>query len=137
VTHSEPAKPPIGIRTRPRKAIVLAAVLDVAFVVIFAATGRASHSVNVLGGLWSTSWTFLAALAIGWIAARAWRRPMAPVRTGVSVWAITVAGGMLLRWASGQGVQFAFVVVAAAVLLLTLVGWRLLATLVLRRRPAR
>jgi hypothetical protein len=50
------------------------------------------------------------------------------------VWAITVAGGMLLRGVSGQGVQLAFIIVAASVLLVFLVGWRLIAGLVSKRR---
>ncbi len=97
--------------------------------VVFAATGRASHAENVLAGLWQTSWPFIAALAIGWAVTLAWRAPLAPLRTGLGVWAVTVAGGMLLRGASGQGVQLAFVVVAASVLLAMLVGWRSVAAL--------
>lgn len=122
--------------------IALAAVVDVVLVIVFAATGRASHAENVLAGLWQTAWPFLAALAFGWAATLAWRAPLAPLRTGLGVWAVTVAGGMLLRWASGQGVQLAFVVVAASVLLVMLVGWRGIAALVrvvgiaLRRRSA-
>jgi hypothetical protein len=119
--------------TRP---VVLSFLLDVVLVVIFAAIGRASHSENVLAGLWNTSWTFLLALVVGWGVARAWRDPAAPIRTGLPVWGTTVAGGMVLRWASGQGVQLAFVIVAAIVLLILLVGWRLIAALVGRRRAA-
>lgn len=113
------------VMTRPRPALIAVAVaLDAMLVVVFAATGRASHAENVLAGLWQTSWPFLAALAVGWAATLAWRAPLAPLRTGLGVWAVTVTGGMLLRWASGQGVQLAFVVVAASVLLVMLVGWR-------------
>ena len=131
------------VMTRPRPALIAVAVaLDAVLVVVFAATGRASHAENVLAGLWQTSWPFLAALAVGWAATLAWRAPLAPLRTGLGVWGVTVAGGMLLRWASGQGVQLAFVIVAASVLLVMLVGWRGIAALVrvvraaLRRRDA-
>ncbi|MBN9183471.1 MAG: DUF3054 family protein, partial [Microbacterium sp.] len=57
---------------------------------------------------------------------------------GLGVWAVTVAGGMLLRAVSGQGVVLAFVVVAAVVLLIALIGWRGIAALIrsLRRRRA-
>lgn len=120
----------------PAKPIILAFLIDAVLVVIFAAIGRASHSEDVLAGLWETSWTFLLALVIGWGISFAWRAPMAPLRTGVPVWVITVVGGMLLRWGSGQGVQVAFVIVAASVLLLMLVGWRLIA-LPIRRAAAR
>jgi Protein of unknown function (DUF3054). len=113
---------------------VLAFALDALLVVVFAAIGRASHEEDVLSGLWITAWPFLAALAVGWIAALGWRRPAAPVRTGIPIWLVTVAGGMALRAISGQGVQFAFVIVATVVLALLLVGWRLAAALAARRR---
>ena len=115
----------------PVSPIVLAALADTAFVVVFAAIGRATHDGDVLGpggsGLATTAWPFVAALAVSWLICVAWRRPLAPVRTGLPVWAITVAGGMALRAASGQGVAVAFVVVAAVTLLLLLVGWRMVA----------
>lgn len=114
--------------------MVVAAALDAALVVVFAAIGRASHGEDVIGGLATTAWPFLAGLAGGWLAARGWRAPDAPVRTGLPVWAVTVAGGMLLRAVSGQGVQTAFVVVAALVLLLFLVGRRALVRLIVRGR---
>lgn len=69
--------------------------------------------------------------------ARGWRRPLAPVRTGLPVWAVTLVAGMLLRALSGQGVQVAFVIVAGLTLLLFLVGWRAIAALVTRARVSR
>ncbi len=119
------------------KPLIIAFLLDAVLVVVFAALGRISHDGSVLPGLWTTSWPFLSALVVGWAVSLAWRAPMAPVRTGVPVWAITVAGGMLLRWASGQGVQPAFVLVASLVLLAFLVGWRVIAALIARARRTR
>ncbi|WEK13984.1 MAG: DUF3054 domain-containing protein [Candidatus Microbacterium phytovorans] len=110
---------------RARAAIAL--VTDAVLVTTFAAVGRASHESAVLPGLAQTAWPFLVALAAGWTLARAWRDPLAPWRTGIIVWLVTVTGGMLLRAASGQGTAFAFVVVATLTLLLFVVGWRLLA----------
>ncbi len=107
---------------------------DVALVIAFAAIGRASHDSDVWTGLWQTAWPFLAALGIGWLVTRAWRAPAAPVRTGLGVWAITVAGGMLLRWLSGQGIALAFIIVASLTLLLALVGWRVIVALMQRVR---
>lgn len=121
----------------PRLVIALSFLLDVALVVAFAATGRASHREAVLPGLLVTAWPFLAALVVGWIATLAWRAPTRPVRTGLGVWAITVAGGMLLRVVSGQGTEPAFIVVAAVVLLIALVGWRAIAAIVRRVRCRR
>jgi len=121
---------------RSLRSALLALAADAVLILVFAAIGRASHKEAVLPGLLVTAWPFLVALALGWLIAQAWRAPIAPVRTGLPVWAVTVAGGMVLRGASGQGVQLAFVIVAASVLLLLLVGWRAIARLVLRRRPA-
>ncbi|WP_433676341.1 DUF3054 domain-containing protein [Microbacterium gorillae] len=121
-------------RPRPR-AILVAAALDVILVIVFAATGRASHEESAFGlGLLTTAWPFLAALAIGWVATLAWRRPFAIGRTGVPLWLITVAGGMLLRLISGQGTALPFIIVATIVLGVALVGWRGIAALIGRRR---
>ena len=122
-------------RTRPTMSLVVGALaIDAALVVVFAAIGRASHGESALDGLFATAWPFLVALAAGWLITLAWRAPTAPVRTGLGVWGVTVAGGMLLRTASGQGTAVAFIVVAAVTLLLFLVGWRVIAALVARSR---
>ena len=121
----------------PSRLLAGALALDAALVVAFAAIGRATHDdggAGVLGaggiGLATTAWPFLAALVAGWLVSLAWRRPAAPLRTGVPVWLVTVVGGMLLRALSGQGTALPFVVVATLALLALLVGWRLLAALV-------
>jgi len=125
---------PVSRRPVGRGIVFGALALDIVLVVAFAATGRASHDSDVWAGLWQTSWPFLAGLAIGWLVTLAWRAPTAPVRTGLGVWAITVAGGMLLRAASGQGTAVPFIVVASVTLLVALVGWRVIAAVVLRAR---
>lgn len=115
-----------------------ALALDVVLVLAFAAIGRASHESGVLGegglGLLTTAWPFVAALGLGWLVSLAWRRPFAPLRTGLPVWAVTLVGGMLLRTLSGQGTAAPFVIVAALTLLALLVGWRIVARAV--RRPS-
>ena len=123
-------------RSRSRT-IALALVVDTVLVVAFAALGRASHDSDILGGLWQTAWPFLVGLAVGWLVTLAWRAPLEPVRTGLGVWAATVIGGMLLRAASGQGTAVAFIIVATLTLLVLLVGWRVIAALVVRRRSRR
>ncbi|MDU0328280.1 DUF3054 domain-containing protein [Microbacterium sp. KSW2-21] len=123
-----------------RRSPALALLLDVVLVVVFAAIGRATHDGDVLGpfgsGLATTAWPFVAALLIGWLVTRAWRRPTVVVRTGLPVWAITVALGMVLRALSGQGVAVAFIIVATITLAVFLLGWRGLARLAARRRRA-
>lgn len=117
-------------RRRRPVPIIVAFLVDVLLVVGFAATGRASHDSDVLAGLWTTAWPFLAALAIGWLICRAWRSPAAPWRAGIPVWAVTFVGGMLVRALVGQGTALAFVLVAGATLALALIGWRALVALV-------
>ncbi|MGN7186909.1 DUF3054 domain-containing protein [Microbacterium enclense] len=124
--------------TSARRSPALALVLDAVLVVVFAAIGRATHDGDVLGpfgsGLATTAWPFVAALLVGWLVTRAWRRPTAVVRTGLPVWAITVALGMVLRALSDQGVAVAFIIVATLTLALLLLGWRGVARLAGRRR---
>lgn len=115
-----------------------ALALDAALVLVFAAIGRATHDGDVFGpgglGLAETAWPFLAALAAGWMVSLAWRRPSAALRSGIPIWLVTVAGGMLLRAVSGQGTALAFVIVATVTLAVLLIGWRGVAALVRRRR---
>lgn len=118
-----------GMRT-----VAAAFAVDIVLVVVFALIGRSSHAEELTpAGLWTTAWPFLAALVAAWLITMAWRAPFAPVRTGLAVWAVTVAGGMLLRAVSGQGVSIAFVIVAAVVLVVFFVGWRAVFLLVRRR----
>jgi len=113
--------------------VIVAPVIDAALVLVFALVGRASHGEGLLGIL-TTWWPFLGGLAIGWLVLRAWRSPRRIVWTGVGVWLFTVAGGMLLRIASGQGVQLSFIIVATIVLGVFLLGWRAIALLAARTR---
>jgi hypothetical protein len=113
-----------------RRAARLAVILDCCGVLVFVAIGRASHTKGEsLAGVASTGWPFLAGLAGGWVAARAWRRPLGLWPAGVGAWLGAVALGMVLRVVSGQGAAFAFILVALAFLGLFLLGWRLLARL--------
>lgn len=121
-------------RPRPLARVVATAFsVDALFVVVFAIIGRASHDHDLSAvGVGATAWPFLAALVIGWTATVAWRAPLRPVRTGVGIWLVTVAGGMLLRAASAQGTAIAFVIVATLTLGVLLVGWRVVAAVVAR-----
>jgi hypothetical protein len=95
--------------------------------VLFAAIGRASHDESDgLAALWTTAWPFLAGCVLGWTASRGWRAPLAMMPTGFAIWLSTVVAGMVLRVLTGAGTAVTFVVVAAVVLLLFMVGWRLL-----------
>jgi peptidoglycan/LPS O-acetylase OafA/YrhL len=112
--------------------------VDVIAVLVFCAVGRRSHDEGLnLRGIATTAWPFLSGTAVGWLVSRGWRRPTAVAPTGVIVWVCTVAVGMLLRKASSAGVAASFVVVAASVTAVLLLGWRAAADLAVRRRVDR
>lgn len=106
-------------------------LVDVVLVILFCAIGRRSHEEAVLAGLLRTAWPFAAGLALGWLGALLLARRTADAfdgsllwPSGVLIWAVTLAGGMVLRAVSGQGTAFSFVLVATGVLALFLLGWR-------------
>ena len=111
--------------------------IDVVLLLVFVLIGRRSHgeAANIVG-IVTTLWPFLVGLLAGWLVTLAWRRPLAVIWAGIPVWLMTVAVGMLLRTAVGQGVEVSFIVVATVVLGVFLVGWRLVALPVRRRRRA-
>jgi FtsH-binding integral membrane protein len=103
-------------------------LLDLCCVLAFTVIGRASHAeADGVAGQARTAWPFLAGLAVGVVASRAWRRPESITGAGIAVWLATVAVGMLLRVVSGQGTAVAFIAVALIFLGLTMLGWRLVA----------
>lgn len=117
--------------------VALAAAIDAALVVVFVVLGRTSHAEDLTAiGTLDTLWPFLAGLALGWVLTFAWLRPLAILWPGIPVWIITVASAMLFRASAGQGVDFSFVMVATVFLGLFLVGWRLVAMPIARRRVA-
>ncbi|BBY33985.1 hypothetical protein BST33_01930 [Mycolicibacter minnesotensis] len=108
--------------------------IDVVAVLIFCALGRRSHDEGLtISGLATTAWPFLSGTAVGWLLSRGWRAPTAVLPTGVTVWISTVLVGMLLREATSAGVARSFVLVAATVTAVFLLGWRAVFALVARR----
>ncbi len=113
-------------------------MVDAALIAAFVVIGRRSHDEGAaLGGFLRTAWPFLAGALAGWLLVRAWRRPMRIRPTGIAIWASCLVLGMLLRVVSGQGTAASFVVVAAVVLGVLLLGWRaLVAAAITHRRPS-
>ncbi|GAB3605862.1 DUF3054 domain-containing protein [Conyzicola nivalis] len=116
---------------------LLAFLTDAAVVLVFVLIGRASHDEHPVLGALITYWPFFVALMVGWVLARAWKSPLAVLRSGVPIWVTTVALGMVLRVLGDQGVQWSFVIVTSVVLAVFLLGWRAVARLVTARRRAR
>ncbi len=120
------------------RSVRIAVLVDCCCVLVFVIIGRASHARGeTLGGIASTAWPFLAGLAGGWLAARAWVSPFRLWPAGVGAWLGAVVLGMALRVVSGQGTAVAFAGVALAFLGLFLLGWRVLARLLQVRARAR
>ncbi len=118
---------------RPAVALI-ALVADGLLVVLFVFLGRAQHDeAGTIAGIWGSAWPFLLALALSWALALAWREPLAALRTGVPLWAGTVAIGMAVRvLLTDGGAAPAFIAVACGVLAVFLIGWRLIALAVSR-----
>ena len=101
---------------------------DVLAVTLFVAIGRSSHDEqNTIGGIAVTAAPFLIALVAAWLVARAWQAPLS-WPTGLEVWAVTAAGGMLLRrFAFGDSTAASFLMVGTVFLGVFLIGWRAVA----------
>lgn len=110
---------------------LLAGLLDIVAVLVFVAIGLSVHTAGVtLSGMATVSWPFLTGAAIGWLGSRHLSWTVWPA--GVVVWLATVAGGMILRVASSQGIAAPFVVVALLFLGAEMLGWRIIAQVVVR-----
>jgi hypothetical protein len=104
---------------------LVALLVDLAFVALFATVGRISHDEGVTpSGVLAVAWPFAVALLVGWLVAR--RRSGWPVRMPGSstVWLVTAVLGLLLRVATGGGFAWSFGLVTLVTLGLFLVGWR-------------
>jgi len=115
--------------SRSDRVAVSAAAADVVAVLVFVALGRRSHDEpgNAVVGALRVAAPFLIGLTVAWLVARAWRRPTALV-TGLTIWPITVALGMVLRrTVFDRGTAASFIVVATIATGVLLIGWRLAA----------
>lgn len=114
----------------------IALIVDLILVILFTIVGHYTHSHNFdPQGLMTTAWPFVAGLVLAWLLSAVWDRPIAPLGTGTGVWAITVLLGLVLRGITGAGgdpgdVPVTFMIVATTLNLITLVGWRLIASAV-------
>jgi uncharacterized membrane protein YbjE (DUF340 family) len=111
-----------------RRTVALAAGIDIVAILLFVAVGRRSHDEggNAVTEAVKVAAPFLIGLALGWLAARAWKTPTVPT-TGMVIWVVTLAAGMVLRhFVFDRGTALAFIIVAGCFTLWFLVGWRFL-----------
>ncbi len=108
---------------------VKAALVDVVGLIVFVVMGRSSHQESAsISEAAKVLAPFAIALAIAWLVARAWRTPLAPIPTGMVLWLVTAGGGLLLRrFAFQRSTAMGFVIVGSVFLLLTTLGWRMIA----------
>jgi hypothetical protein len=119
------------------RSAVISIVLDVCAVLAFVAIGRHTHhDGDSLNGILYTAAPFLGGLAIGLLAVRAWRRPLALVPAGLGAWLGAAVAGMIIRVLAGQGTAAAFIVVTLAFLGLFILGWRIVVRIVATRLNA-
>lgn len=108
-------------------------LLDVVLVVIFAALGRRSHEHSLsVAGIAETAAPFVLAYLAMTLISRPWLTINRIWPTGVLVWGGTVALGIALRLAFGATAAVPFIIVAAVVLGVFLIGRRLLTRLLTR-----
>ena len=84
-------------------------------IVVFVAIGRRNHDEGTaVDGIATVAAPFLIALAVGWIVARAWTRPM-QVEAAFIIWPVTVALGLVLRnVVFDRGTALPFIIVATS-----------------------
>lgn len=117
-----------------------AAATDLIALLAFVVIGRGSHGEqSALAGIATTAWPFLTGAAVGWVAVLVLMRSRPGLQAasplaGAAVLAGTVVVGMALRHLSGGGTPVSFLVAGTVFLTLFLLGWRLLAQVMERRR---
>lgn len=127
---------PMTSSSRPATRWVLPLLADLVCVVAFAFGGKSTHEAgdsNLV--VLAIVWPYVLAALLAHAALLARGRPTA--RTwpeGAGILAVTYVLGMGLRAVSGRGIDGAFLLVAVAFLTFTLLGWRLVAGIVVRRR---
>ena len=111
---------------------------DALLVIVFSVLGTLSHNgALTIVNLARVAWPFLAGLVLAHLVLRAWRvEPWRFWPHGVFIVAITVVTAMLLRTLTGAGTALPFVLVSFAVNALFLLGWRIIAGIIVRRKKA-
>lgn len=111
-------------------------VVDAVLIVVFSTFGRGAHSEGLgVAQVWGTAWPFGVGLVVGWLVLLATRRAPGSVGSGAVVWAASLVVGMVIRGiGDGRVPHWSFILVAASVTAVFLIGWRAARAAILRRR---
>ncbi|MFJ2620277.1 DUF3054 domain-containing protein [Glutamicibacter sp. NPDC087344] len=108
--------------------------IDLVLIVIFALLGRREHEHGLsIGGILWTALPFIIGYLILTLVTRPWKTINNVWPIGLLVWLGTVVLGIAVRLALGSTAAIAFIIVAAIVLGLFLLGRRLITGLVAKR----
>ncbi len=108
--------------------------IDLVLIVIFALLGRREHEHGLsIGGILWTALPFIIGYLILTLVTRPWSTINNVWPIGLLVWLGTVVLGIAVRLALGSTAAIAFIIVAAIVLGLFLLGRRLITGLVAKR----
>ena len=120
------------------RVVAAAIVVDIVAIIAFATAGRITHGeIATPGAVLETAWPFLIGLAAGWFTVlraldSADVTKLFPA--GVAVWAWTMVGGIVLRVLTATAIPWPFVLTAAIITAALLLGWRLIARIIIRLR---
>lgn len=110
-----------------------ALVADLLAVLLFVAIGLIQHGYELtVENIVLVGWPFAVGVLLGHLAIRAWRFPFRIWPHGLFVWAITLCASMAIRTLFSAGTEASFVIVAASVTLVLMIGWRAVALWVTR-----
>jgi peptidoglycan/LPS O-acetylase OafA/YrhL len=103
----------------------VAAVADLAVLVVFVAIGRRTHHEDAgVDGFFRVLWPFAVGLVVGWAATGLARAPL-EWRRAVPAWLLTVAVGIALRVVvQGRDFKVSFAIVALVFTGACMLGWR-------------
>jgi hypothetical protein len=115
----------VTVTPEPRFRPWLAALADLAVLVVFVVVGRRSHHEDAgVAGFLRVWWPFAVALVVAWSVAGLWRAPLAWGRV-VAAWLVTVGLGMALRIVvEDREFKIAFTIVTLVFVGAGMLGWR-------------
>lgn len=108
-------------------------VIDLILALAFALLSRINEALTLTGVIVAW-WPFALGAAFGWVASYALRIPVGSIAGGLLTALGAILIGLGLRAISGQDVALGFTIIVSVVFVISFLGWRIIATIVVRRR---